>query len=547
MNKLTVTAWIEADHPSSERMETALAQWDVRPIGKTAASAFDAGAIGNPKTQGYYGAVFDGRRILFAPMQHAIDQYHAHVLAYDTWKDFQAPSSYMTYDAASTNGLDTRGYYGAAFDGHHVHFVPRKTEQARHSHLLRWDTTTPFDQPEGWQASDGKIDNCRQGAAFDGRYLYYAPGYDDEDPHSEKKPSGRVLRQDTEAASADPAGLAVFDMGLLHPQANCYDGACFDGRYIYFAPLAHPITVRYDTREDFTDPMAWEVFDATKTGMGICVGALFDGTYIYYAPYGQGRVVRYDTRGGFAEPRSWSSFDASAFRPCGYDGAFFDGRYLSFIPFIESDPDGGYQLHSRFLIYDTLGDFHDESSWQTCEHSQVDDLDTLGYNGGAFDGRYFYCAPWREKTASAEKHIAHGRILRLDTAVPGSTFNLQWSTLGHNGGLCAAVPGPTFLLQTTSGLRSVQAHRIFAAGRHHLAATYDAEFLRLYVDGEEIAKQAADGAIAPSTLPVTEGALASGGARLGGKVLHWEILPEALSADAIRELFEKSPSIPLPQ
>jgi len=539
-DQLTVAAWIEAEHASAERVETVLAQWDLRPISETVAVAFDAGTIDGLETQGYYGAVFDGRRILFAPMQHSVDQYHANVLAYDTWREFQSPESYMAYDAAGTGDLDTRGYYGAAFDGRQVHFVPRKTDKMRHGHLLRWDSTLPFKQSESWMSADGSTGNCRQGVAFDGRYLYYAPGFDDEDPHAEENPSGRVLRQDTRADFSDPKTLSVFDLGRLHPQAKCYDGACFDGRYVYFAPLAHPVTVRYDTEGDFADPQAWQVFEAATTGMEICVGAIFDGTYIYYVPYGQGQVVRFDTRGNFAEPNAWSSFPAGAFRPCGYDGAFFDGRYLTFIPFIESHPDGGYDLHGQFLIYDTLGDFQDEASWQSVNRSEVDGLVTLGYNAGAFDGRYFYCAPWRDKEPSPAGHVAHGRILRLDTAAPDSVFNLQWSALGHNGGLCAAVPGPTFMLQTRSGLRSVQAHRIVERGRHHLAATYDGRLLKLYVDGQEVATQEADGQIASSELPVTEGALAGGGAPFSGKIQNGKILPEALSAAAIRDLYEKN-------
>ena len=43
--------------------------------------------------------------------------FHSGVLSYDTEADLKSAGSWSVYDAAGTEGLDTRGYYGPAFDG----------------------------------------------------------------------------------------------------------------------------------------------------------------------------------------------------------------------------------------------------------------------------------------------------------------------------------------------------------------------------------------------------------------------------------------------
>ena len=42
----------------------------------------------------------------------------------------------------------------------------------------------------------------------------------------------------------------------------------------------------------------------------------------------------------------------------------------------------------------------------------------------------------------------HGKILRYDTLGTNGAFSLRYCDYGHNGGLCAAVPGPSFLVNT---------------------------------------------------------------------------------------------------
>ena len=118
-------------------------------------------------------------------------------------------------------------------------------------------------------------------------------------------------------------------------------------------------------------------------------------------------------------------------------------------------------------------------------------MQTSAYTGGATDGRYLYAAPWR---GDRDEGRCHGRLLRYDTLEAGS-FSLRYGDYGHNGGLCAAVPGPSFLINTDSGPRSISAHQTLQPGWHHLAGTYDGGRLRLFVDGRPVAERRARGCL----------------------------------------------------
>ena len=153
-------------------------------------------------TQGYFGAVFDGRYVYFCPIrdQNERTSVHGRVLRLDTHADFKDPAAWAAYDASYTDGLHTSGFYGGAFDGRYVYFNPRDDGTVHHSRLLRYDTHADFKDPAAWEAHDAQLPHSGQGLAFDGQYLYFCPGYtrsstgglDDEN-------SGHILRYDTRA------------------------------------------------------------------------------------------------------------------------------------------------------------------------------------------------------------------------------------------------------------------------------------------------------------------------------------------------------------
>ena len=460
---------------------------------------------------------------------------HGKVLRYDTHAGFDDPASWLAYDAGATGGLNTKGYYGAVFDGRYVTFIPRLDSDDFHSRFLRYDTRGAFTDSSSWSAHDAGLPNSYQSAAFDGRYIYCAPGQrsvpaEEADSQDEghsvtgmkagivPKCTGLVLRIDTQGDAADPASYRTYDAERLHgPAVRDFDGAVHAGPYVYFAPLSYRKPLRYDTRRHFGDSTSWAVFDARPLGLVRSVGLIFDGRYTYYVPYGETKfVVRHDTRGAFIDRASWSSYDMSRTpgkARFGYDDACFDGRYVYFIPYW----DGAEDFHGEMLRYDTLGAFTDPASWNVADASVTDGLRTVGFNGGAFDGRYIYCAPWNDGAKQPMLH-GHGAVLRYDTIGKGSSFSLRYSDCGHNGGLCAALPGPRFLVATTHGVISIAANREMPPERHHLAGVYNGRSIKLYIDGGLVNQREASGTMQPAGGDVTIGCLDEGAAGFRGTI-----------------------------
>ena len=532
-----VEGWLAAEEVRAEAAQVIAAQWVF--AGEMAGFAtFDAGSTDGLLTRGFFGAVFDGRHVYFAP-QCNDEGRHGQALRYDTRRPFDDPAAWEGCDAGATEGLATRGYYGAVFDGRFVHYVPRTDGEAMHRRVLRFDTAGDFRDPASWSAHDAGGPISSQGGAFDGRYAYFAPGY-----HQAGGADGRVLRLDTGGRFHDEASWAVHDAGATGG-LNCtnYDGALYDGRHVYFAPLAGGAVLRHDPRRPFDDPAAWEAFDTGRLpagSFGQCVGAVFDGRWIYFTPYAHSSVVRYDTRAPFADPAGWQVFEAGGIgglRTRGYDGAAFDGRFVYFIPFWEGD-DPGLGFHARTLRYDTARPFDDPASWQAADGCALAPPNPGGFNGGAFDGRFLYMAPWREDDPSGEIR-SHGQVLRLDTAGEGARFQLRWMDCGHNGGLGGALPGASFLVNCEDGPVSVRAHRLPGPGRHHVAGVYRAgRGAELWIDGELVGEAPPRGRPVEGSAPLTVGHLPGGTARLAGDLMDVRVRVGSVPGGWVRTSWE---------
>ncbi|MCE2450406.1 MAG: LamG domain-containing protein [Candidatus Latescibacteria bacterium] len=179
--------------------------------------------------------------------------------------------------------------------------------------------------------------------------------------------------------------------------------------------------------------------------------------------------------------------------------------------------------------YDTTVPFDAPAAWDTHDASYTDGLHTTAYNAGAFDGRYFYTAPWR---GDRDGSHAHGRVQRYDTLGADGAFSLRYGDVGHNGGLCAAVPGPSFIVNTTGGAVSIATHQTLAPGVHHLAGVYDGARIQLYIDGALAASRSAcDHPLQKTDIPVTIGHIAGGSARFQGTITEVYLSPVAQSAD----------------
>lgn len=523
---ITVEAWINLTECRAEAMQTIVAQWAPRER-FDAFCGYDAGRTDGMDTTGFFGAVFDGRYVYFAP-QHDTQNRHGKVLRFDTHGEFRDAASWQAYEAGNTDGLVTKGYYGAVFDGRYVFFVPRREPGRFHMRVLRHDTKGDFKSATSWSAYEVSPDNrSYQSAAFDGRYIYFCPGHHAvpksqlKDAPSSASPAvtglsadvhqltnSLVLRHDTRGGFKDPKSWTTFDVANTSGlECADYDGACFDGRYIYFAPLSTGNALRYDTLGDFQDMRSWLARDIKPLGMKLSVGIVFDGRYLYYVPYGETEtVIRYDTRGAFDDAASWSRYDflqTRGVKLCGYDGGMFDGRFVYFVPYYDNQG----HFHSVVLRYDTHGNFRDPQSWSATDATRTDGLYTLGYNAGAFDGRFLYFAAWQDDSKYPKGILGHGRMLRYDTLGNDGSFALRACDYGHNGGLCAAVPGPRFLVNTDRGVRSVAANRVLSSGRHHLVGTYDGNRIRLLIDGQVANEQPAEGRIVLTHVPLLVGSI----------------------------------------
>lgn len=549
VDRLTVEALVTTTDTRPEAMQALVSKW--LPLASfDTFDAFDAAGTDGLNSTGYFGAVFDGRYVYFSPEQHDSLATHGVVLRYDTHRDFKDRSSYAAHDASKTSGLDTRGFYGAAFDGVYIYFIPRQIgTESYHTRFLRLDTRKEFKDPAAWDAFDLGLKQSGQGAAFDGRYLYVCPGFTG-DPKKENEYCSRVIRFDTSAPFKDRASYATADLkNVLGVEVGCYDGGSFDGRFVYFVPLYNRIATRYDTHAAFEDPAGWQKFDTTPLGTRNFVGAVFDGRHLYYCAYAGDNIVRFDTSRDFVDGTGWQSHHCDltkGLRTNGFDGGFFDGRFVYFTPYIFGSKAEGSTFHSNFLRYDPRKDFNDPGSWDAHDAAKASGLDSVGYNAGAFDGRYFYCAPWRRGAWDGQSwHTVpdapakempifvrpgfrvpgiHGTILRYDTIGQNGSFSLRYCDYGHNGGLNAAVTGPSFLVNTTGGIRSVALHKILSPGRHRLTGIYDGKRMQLWIDGRLELERAASGCIANNGLPVTVGRIQDGLGEFRGVIETVEVL-----------------------
>lgn len=380
-------------------------------------STFDATTV-RTESQGFMGAAFDGRYAYFVPnanISNSTATVDGVVTRYDTTSDFALTGSWSTFDATTVD-TGAKGFAGAVFDGRYLYFVPL-TNGSIDGVVARYDTQASFTDAASWASFDttGLNANAKGfcGGTFDGRYVYFVPGL--------AVSTGVVTRFDTHGSFSDPASWSTFDTTTVDTSARAFNGAVFDGRYVYLVPsnpsgLNLHTVARYDTQATFDSAGSWSMFDTTQVdpGAGGFMGAAFDGRYVYLVPNDNnagydGLVARFDTTASFQDAASWSSFDATTVDPLakGFQGAAFDGRYLYLVPFFNSSAFSG--LVAR---YDTQATFADARSWSTFDTTSVD-ATASGFFGGVFDGRYLYLAPNRD-----------GTIARFDAKTPPSMPSL---------------------------------------------------------------------------------------------------------------------------
>jgi hypothetical protein len=345
------------------------------------------------------------------PLHVVADTVPASVTSRCNEPDALCRAAFTAFDTASVNA-GAKGFSGAAFDGRYIYFAPNHDGENYSGLVTRYDTTASFTKASSWRTYDATAINKKArgffGAVFDGRYVYFVP--------DEYGTSGLVTRYDTAREFSSPASWSVYDTAAQNPKSTGFRSAVFDGRYLYLIPYknskkheSHGLVVRYDTIADFKSPASWSFFDtssvdANATGF---IGAVFDGRYVYLVPTHNGEyfgeVARYDTSLPFASRDAWSVFNTVALnaKSKGFVGAVFDGRYVYFVPYHNAEPQG------QVTRYDTKGSFVAPTSWRFYDTTAVDPS-SVGFTGGVSDGRYVYFVP-------NNRDGPHGHLLRYDT------------------------------------------------------------------------------------------------------------------------------------
>lgn len=280
--------------------------------GSAAWSTFDIATL-DPNARGFVRAAFDGRYLYLAP--HYNGAYHGIAVRYDTQADFTQASSWSTFDVSTVNAA-AKGFLGAVFDGHYVYLIPYYDGAAYDGLVMRYDPQAAggFAAAASWTGFNvAGVNGNAVGfyaGTFDGRYLYLGQYYDGA--ATMPNYGGFTARYDTQANFASAASWQVFDIATVNANARGFIGATFDGRYVYYSPYYNGgydgIVVRHDTQgAGFTAGASWSTFDVSTINGGArgYEGAAFDGKYMYLVPTTNGPitmpvphgiVARFDTK-----------------------------------------------------------------------------------------------------------------------------------------------------------------------------------------------------------------------------------------------------------
>lgn len=350
---------------------------------------FDLTSV-DARCTGMSGGVFDGRYIYFVPFMDT-----SIITRYDTTLPFDSVSSYTTI---SNIGSD-EAFSGGVFDGQYVYFVVAQGLSPSTLSFVRYNTKRIF------QSSSLEIFNAYAlalsvfgyaGAVFDGRYIYFVP--------VELNPP--ILRYDTTLSFTVSSSYTTFALSDLSAEGE-YRGGVYDGRYVYFTQLVEGGTafsngtvICYDTTLSFTSTNSYTAFNPGPSGHA---SGVFDGRYIYFLPNAStasATVARYDTTLQCNDINSYTGFCLNQIYPFSrrFLGGVFDGRYIYFVP----DTNTFGSADGVVVRFDTTLPFNISSSYTTLNTASING-NSVGFQGGVYDGRYVYLIPY-----------AHGVVTRIN-------------------------------------------------------------------------------------------------------------------------------------
>lgn len=248
---------------------------------------FDATTV-NMGAKGFFGAVFDGQYITLVPTYDGTGP-NGLLLRYDTTRIFTQTPSWNVFDLKSVN-VNLTGFSGGVWDGNNAYYTPILSLALRFKAnapnpllvLSQYDTTNVSMRARSFL-----------GCGLDRGHVYYAPASD-----------SLVVRTNTTATFDDLASWDAFDFASI-TTARGYSGVAIDGRYVYFAPYRratmgprHGNLLRYDATGEFSMAGSWQTFDTLGLSppAGGFEGAIFDGKYVYFVPHLDGVVARFDAK-----------------------------------------------------------------------------------------------------------------------------------------------------------------------------------------------------------------------------------------------------------
>jgi hypothetical protein len=213
----------------------ASAAWSVKDV-----SSSPGGTSGAMQGR-FTGAASTGKYVFFGAAPTGIQKIARLDVAGGAWS--------ILDPAAGTAGLQTSVLY----DGHHVHFTPTGSGER----MLRLDPGGSITGNAAWSYTrapyaDGGSGLNFAGAAFDGYNLYLVPSH----RFGSSAGAGLTLRTSLNAYPTDggPAAWEGLDLSTLNPRATGFGGAAYDGRYVYFAPNVDTVVARFEAHPTAESP-----------------------------------------------------------------------------------------------------------------------------------------------------------------------------------------------------------------------------------------------------------------------------------------------------
>ena len=253
------------------------------------------------------------------------------------------------------------------------------------------------------------------GGVSSGRYVYLVPN-----ASSGGTQSGTIIRFDSYNSVSSSGSYTTFDAKTVNSACVGFSGAAFDGRYIYFAPNnggTSGLITCYDTTGSFTNPSSYSTYNLATQVNSNAVGysrVVYDGKkYVYYIPYYNGitstysgLIVQFDKRYAVTNRFAYNTLDLTKPIPT-YGGSGFTGGVFDNFGNLYLVPSQQGPIHPPAgdvtLIREPQFGMTVSTSFSTSNSSPQSNL-SYGFSGGSVqsNGSYIYLAPNANTTYSGQ-------------------------------------------------------------------------------------------------------------------------------------------------